>query len=165
MLRASAPIGSHRNKRNRSTMTSRLNPYQAAPGLMTLLFALDAIGSNTDHAQLNAPDASLGRAGGHSPGHVAAAPGAAEALIRVKAAGVAPWDAWIQTGKSTPPQPLPKLIANYRRCRDMREHWDVVSPLGRWSSSNIPESISSYSNSWRERPRLVRTRSSYGKVR
>jgi hypothetical protein len=62
MRRASAPIGSHPNKRNRSTMTSRLNPYQAAPELMKLLFTLDAIGSDTDHPQLNAADASLGRA-------------------------------------------------------------------------------------------------------
>jgi Alcohol dehydrogenase GroES-like domain len=91
-------------------MTSRLNPYQAAPELMKLFFALDAIGHGTDHAQLNVPDASLGRAGGHSPGYVAATPGVAEALIRVKAAGVAPWDAWIQTGKSTLPQPLPLTL-------------------------------------------------------
>ena len=96
MLRASAPIGSHPNKKNRSTMTSRPNLYQAAPELMKSLFALEAIGSDTDHAQLNAPDA--------------AAPGAGEALVRVKAAGVTPCDARIRVGKSTLPRPQPLTL-------------------------------------------------------
>jgi NADPH:quinone reductase-like Zn-dependent oxidoreductase len=35
------------------------------------------------------------------------APGSGEVLVRVKAAGVGPWDAWIRAGKSALPQPLP----------------------------------------------------------
>jgi NADPH:quinone reductase-like Zn-dependent oxidoreductase len=34
-------------------------------------------------------------------------PGAGEVLVRVRAAGVGPWDAWIRAGKSVIPQPLP----------------------------------------------------------
>jgi NADPH:quinone reductase-like Zn-dependent oxidoreductase len=34
-------------------------------------------------------------------------PGSGEVLIRVEAAGVGPWDAWIRAGKSVLPQPLP----------------------------------------------------------
>ena len=34
-------------------------------------------------------------------------PGAGEVLIKVEAAGVGPWDAWIRAGKSALPQPLP----------------------------------------------------------
>jgi NADPH:quinone reductase-like Zn-dependent oxidoreductase len=34
-------------------------------------------------------------------------PGAGEVLVRVEAAGVGPWDAWIRAGKSALPQPLP----------------------------------------------------------
>lgn len=34
-------------------------------------------------------------------------PGAGEVLVKVKAAGVGPWDAWIRAGKSALPQPLP----------------------------------------------------------
>jgi NADPH:quinone reductase-like Zn-dependent oxidoreductase len=34
-------------------------------------------------------------------------PGAGEVLVRVKAAGVGPWDAWIRDGRSVLPQPLP----------------------------------------------------------
>jgi NADPH:quinone reductase-like Zn-dependent oxidoreductase len=30
-----------------------------------------------------------------------------QVLVRVKAAGVGPWDAWIREGKSALPQPLP----------------------------------------------------------
>jgi NADPH:quinone reductase-like Zn-dependent oxidoreductase len=33
-------------------------------------------------------------------------PARARRLVWVKAAGVAPWDAWIRTGKGTLPQPL-----------------------------------------------------------
>jgi NADPH:quinone reductase-like Zn-dependent oxidoreductase len=34
-------------------------------------------------------------------------PGKGEVLVRVKAAGVGPWDAWIRAGKGGLPQPLP----------------------------------------------------------
>jgi NADPH:quinone reductase-like Zn-dependent oxidoreductase len=34
-------------------------------------------------------------------------PGTGEVLVRVEAAGVGPWDAWIRAGKSALPQPLP----------------------------------------------------------
>ncbi len=34
-------------------------------------------------------------------------PQAGEVLVRVKAAGVGPWDAWVRAGKSALPQPLP----------------------------------------------------------
>ena len=34
-------------------------------------------------------------------------PGSAEVLVKVKAAGVGPWDGWIRAGKSALPQPLP----------------------------------------------------------
>jgi D-arabinose 1-dehydrogenase-like Zn-dependent alcohol dehydrogenase len=35
------------------------------------------------------------------------APGTGEVLLRVKAAGVGPWDAWIRSGRSVLPQRLP----------------------------------------------------------
>jgi NADPH:quinone reductase-like Zn-dependent oxidoreductase len=35
------------------------------------------------------------------------APGPGEVLVKVGAAGVGPWDAWIRAGKSALPQPLP----------------------------------------------------------
>jgi NADPH:quinone reductase-like Zn-dependent oxidoreductase len=34
-------------------------------------------------------------------------PGEAEVLVRIRAAGVGPWDAWVRAGKSVVPQPLP----------------------------------------------------------
>lgn len=37
-------------------------------------------------------------------------PGEGEALVRVKAAGVGPWDAWIRSGRSALPQPLPLTL-------------------------------------------------------
>ena len=37
------------------------------------------------------------------------APGEGEVLLRVKAAGVGPWDAWIRSGRSVLPQPLPLI--------------------------------------------------------
>jgi NADPH:quinone reductase-like Zn-dependent oxidoreductase len=40
------------------------------------------------------------------------APGAAEVLVRVKAAGVGPWDAWIRAGTSALPQPLPLTLGS-----------------------------------------------------
>lgn len=36
-------------------------------------------------------------------------PGVGEVLIRVKAAGVGPWDAWVRSGRSLVPQPLPLI--------------------------------------------------------
>jgi NADPH:quinone reductase-like Zn-dependent oxidoreductase len=39
-------------------------------------------------------------------------PGADEILVRVLAAGVGPWDAWIRAGKSVLPQPLPLTLGS-----------------------------------------------------
>ena len=38
--------------------------------------------------------------------------GAGEVLLRVKAAGVGPWDAWIRSGRSVLPQPLPLTLGS-----------------------------------------------------
>ncbi len=40
------------------------------------------------------------------------APGEGEVLLRVKAAGVGPWDAWIRAGRSVLPQPLPLTLGS-----------------------------------------------------
>ena len=40
------------------------------------------------------------------------APGPDEVLVRVDAAGVGPWDAWIRAGKSVLPQPLPLTLGS-----------------------------------------------------
>jgi NADPH:quinone reductase-like Zn-dependent oxidoreductase len=37
-------------------------------------------------------------------------PAAGEVLVRVKAAGVGPWDGWVRSGKSVLPQPLPLTL-------------------------------------------------------
>lgn len=39
-------------------------------------------------------------------------PGDGEVLLRVKAAGVGPWDAWIRSGQSVLPQPLPLTLGS-----------------------------------------------------
>src|SRR4051812_39858020 len=39
-------------------------------------------------------------------------PGSGEVLVRVAAAGVGPWDAWIRAGKSVLPQPLPLTLGS-----------------------------------------------------
>jgi NADPH:quinone reductase-like Zn-dependent oxidoreductase len=39
-------------------------------------------------------------------------PGEGEVLLRVKAAGVGPWDAWIRSGRSVLPQPLPLTLGS-----------------------------------------------------
>jgi NADPH:quinone reductase-like Zn-dependent oxidoreductase len=39
-------------------------------------------------------------------------PGNGEVVVRVKAAGVGPWDAWIRAGKSAVPQPLPLTLGS-----------------------------------------------------
>ena len=39
-------------------------------------------------------------------------PGPGEVLVRVEAAGVGPWDAWIRVGKSALPQPLPLTLGS-----------------------------------------------------
>jgi NADPH:quinone reductase-like Zn-dependent oxidoreductase len=39
-------------------------------------------------------------------------PGASEVLVKVCAAGVGPWDAWIRSGKSALPQPLPLTLGS-----------------------------------------------------
>ena len=40
------------------------------------------------------------------------APGEGEVLVRVRAAGVGPWDGWIRAGKSALPQPLPLTLGS-----------------------------------------------------
>ncbi|HEY9228862.1 MAG TPA: NADP-dependent oxidoreductase [Gemmatimonadaceae bacterium] len=39
-------------------------------------------------------------------------PGSGEVLVKVEAAGVGPWDAWIRAGKSAMPQPLPLTLGS-----------------------------------------------------
>src|SRR5262249_39867673 len=39
-------------------------------------------------------------------------PAAGEVLVKVHAAGVGPWDAWIRAGKSALPQPLPLILGS-----------------------------------------------------
>src|SRR6201998_3068193 len=39
-------------------------------------------------------------------------PGKGQVLVRVKAAGVGPWDAWVRAGKSALPQPLPLTLGS-----------------------------------------------------
>jgi NADPH:quinone reductase-like Zn-dependent oxidoreductase len=39
-------------------------------------------------------------------------PGAGEVLVRVRAAGVGPWDGWIRAGRSALPQPLPLTLGS-----------------------------------------------------
>lgn len=39
-------------------------------------------------------------------------PGEGEVLVRVKAAGVGPWDCWVRAGKSALPQPLPLTLGS-----------------------------------------------------
>jgi NADPH:quinone reductase-like Zn-dependent oxidoreductase len=39
-------------------------------------------------------------------------PGEGEVLLRVKAAGVGPWDAWVRSGRSVLPQPLPLTLGS-----------------------------------------------------
>ena len=40
------------------------------------------------------------------------APGAGQVLVRVRASGVGPWDAWVREGKSALPQPLPLTLGS-----------------------------------------------------
>ena len=40
------------------------------------------------------------------------APGEGQVLVRVKAAGVGPWDAWVRAGQSALPQPLPLTLGS-----------------------------------------------------
>ena len=39
-------------------------------------------------------------------------PGRGEVVVRVKAAGIGPWDALIRSGKSVLPQPLPLILGS-----------------------------------------------------
>jgi NADPH:quinone reductase-like Zn-dependent oxidoreductase len=39
-------------------------------------------------------------------------PAEGQVLVRVKAAGVGPWDAWVRAGKSALPQPLPLILGS-----------------------------------------------------
>ena len=39
-------------------------------------------------------------------------PGPGEVLVRVRASGVGPWDAWIREGRSALPQPLPLILGS-----------------------------------------------------
>ena len=50
-------------------------------------------------------------------------PGTGEVLVRVVAAGVGPWDAWIRAGKSALPQPLPVTLGS-----DFSGAVEVVGP-------------------------------------
>ena len=50
-------------------------------------------------------------------------PGRGEVLVRVKAAGVGPWDACIRAGKSVQPQPLPLTLGS-----DLSGLVEVVGP-------------------------------------
>jgi len=40
------------------------------------------------------------------------APGKGQVTVRIKAAGVGPWDAWLRAGKSALPQPLPLILGS-----------------------------------------------------
>ena len=40
------------------------------------------------------------------------APGEGQVLVRVMAAGVGPWDAWVRAGRSALPQPLPLILGS-----------------------------------------------------
>jgi NADPH:quinone reductase-like Zn-dependent oxidoreductase len=50
-------------------------------------------------------------------------PGEREVRVRVKAAGVGPWDGWISAGKSALPQPLPLTLGS-----DLSGTVDAVGP-------------------------------------
>ena len=50
-------------------------------------------------------------------------PAAGEVLVRVRAAGVGPWDAWVRSGKSVLPQPLPLTLGS-----DLAGVVDAVGP-------------------------------------
>ena len=50
-------------------------------------------------------------------------PGRGEVLVRVEAAGVGPWDAWIRAGRSVLPQPLPLTLGS-----DLSGVIDAVGP-------------------------------------
>ncbi len=43
---------------------------------------------------------------------IPAEPGNGEVLVRVRAAGVGPWDAWVRAGRSVLPQPLPLTLGS-----------------------------------------------------
>lgn len=51
------------------------------------------------------------------------APGPGEVLVKVRAIGVGPWDAWIRAGKSALPQPLPLTLGS-----DLSGDIEVVGP-------------------------------------
>jgi NADPH:quinone reductase-like Zn-dependent oxidoreductase len=50
-------------------------------------------------------------------------PGPGEVLVKVGAAGVGPWDAWIRSGKSALPQPLPLTLGS-----DLAGEIDLLGP-------------------------------------
>jgi NADPH:quinone reductase-like Zn-dependent oxidoreductase len=52
-------------------------------------------------------------------------PGPGEVLLRVRAAGVGPWDAWIRSGRSALPQPLPLTLGS-----DVAGTVELVGPGG-----------------------------------
>jgi NADPH:quinone reductase-like Zn-dependent oxidoreductase len=51
------------------------------------------------------------------------APGPGEVLVKVRAAGVGPWDGWIRAGRSALPQPLPLTLGS-----DLSGDIEVVGP-------------------------------------
>jgi NADPH:quinone reductase-like Zn-dependent oxidoreductase len=57
-------------------------------------------------------------------------PGPGEVLVRVSAAGVGPWDAWVREGKSAVPQPLP-LVPGSDLSGIVEEVGPGVSRLGK----------------------------------
>jgi NADPH:quinone reductase-like Zn-dependent oxidoreductase len=53
-------------------------------------------------------------------------PAAGEVLVRIKAAGVGPWDGLIRAGKSALPQPLPLTLGS--DIAGTVERWEPGSP-------------------------------------
>jgi hypothetical protein len=51
-------------------------------------------------------------------------PGEGEVLVRVKAAGVGPWDGWIRAGQSAQPQPSIDLTGSPMQTRPLRKRHD-----------------------------------------
>jgi NADPH:quinone reductase-like Zn-dependent oxidoreductase len=55
-------------------------------------------------------------------------PGPGEVLVKVRAAGVGPWDGWIRAGRSALPQPLPLTLGS-DLCGDIQTVGTDVSDL------------------------------------
>src|ERR1043166_1742475 len=60
-------------------------------------------------------------------------PSPGEVLVKVKAAGVGPWDGWIRAGKSALPQPLPHSgLGSVRRSRRRGVGGSACGRSGLW---------------------------------